>query len=336
MLLDRSTARLRGDVCELAACRSELAREAADATARRHWSETLRRSHEQIAEAAADVIAAARELGLPADRVVPAALPLLARPMVPLGADNRRLMTRHLDQIVAEAFETGIPDEVTRDRDELEAPVSPYLAAACATCNGACCEVGRSYRAFLTAETVGQYRRHVPELSPDEVRDRYLQRLPQEIVEGSCFFHGQRGCTLDREQRDDVCHRHLCQQIHAQRDAGIMRQQGPFVMIAADQHGNRAVTLYDPADGARALPDGPRPDPGQAEAERIAESAVARFPAAPPATRPRPPARMPLCGWCGRPITPAQAATTGSCGDPGCERARRHKDHPGRRDRRHP
>lgn len=312
----------RRGVCAHAACRSQLVREDAERTAQRQWSETLRRSREQIADAAAEVIAGARALDQPVDNVLPVAVPLLDRPMVPLGDADRRLMAEHLDRIVADSFAAGLPDQIAPGRDDREAPVSRYVAAACATCKGACCEVGRTYLAFLTAETITQYRRHVPRLSPGQVRERYLERLPDAIAEGSCYFHGASGCTLDREQRDDVCHRHLCQQIRTQLDARIPEEPGPFVIVAADEHGNRAVTLLDQSKGARPLPGGPHRGPGTAGAERIAEHALARFPPAPPALRINHAPHAPLCTWCGRPVTPSQAAIGGSCGRQACERAR--------------
>lgn len=320
--LDRLKARLHGDVCDLAACRGQLAREKADETAQRQWTETLRRSREQIRDAAAEVIAGARTLGLSTDQVVPVAVPLLDRPMVPIGPEDRALITGHIARIVAESFETDFPDEIIRDRDDLEAPVDPYVGAACTTCRGACCEVGRSYLAFLTAETVSQYRRHVPDRTPDQVRESYLDRLPERIVEGSCYFHGAQGCALDREQRDNVCHKHLCHQIRVQREAGVTDGPGPFVIVAADQHGNRAVTLHDPLEGLRPLPGEPRAAPDAAEAERIAELAMAPFPPAPPSGRPAAPPPSPVCAWCRRPIAQARAAMGGSCGDPACERRR--------------
>lgn len=324
-VLARARFRARGDVCELAACRAQLTREQADQTARRHWVETLRKSREQIGEAAGEVIAGAGALNRPVDQTMPVAIPLLERRMVPVAQSDRRRMADHLDRIVARAFQAGAPGDVAPGRADLEAPTSQYVSAACATCKGACCEAGRDHMAFLSAETIAQYRRHTPDLSADQVRDHYVGRLPGEMVEGSCLFHGVAGCTLDREQRDDICNRHLCQQIHGQRDAGVTELDGPFVMVAADEHGNRAVTLFDPAGGVRPLSGGPHPHPGKARADRIVEHAFSHFPPVPPLLRANAPARKPLCTWCNRPITPSQAALGASCGRPRCERARRER-----------
>ena len=93
-----------------AACRGRLARETADRTARRHWTETLRRSREQIGAAAGDVLVGARELRQPVDQVVPVAVPLLAGTIVPQADADRRMIAEHLDRIVADSFRAGGAD----------------------------------------------------------------------------------------------------------------------------------------------------------------------------------------------------------------------------------
>ena len=171
---------VREPVCNAAFCRTQLARETAAATAQKRWSETLRRSREQLTDAAGEILAAAKRVGLAPEQLVPVAVPLIDRPTVALGAEDRATMIGHIEQIVAESFSTGPPDPVTPDRDRLEAPVSEYLSAACMTCKGACCEVGRSYRAF----------RHIAPIRPLGLKER------MEILRNTVRRHPVRDSVL--------------------------------------------------------------------------------------------------------------------------------------------
>ncbi len=313
----------RPGVCVSANCRRQLSLEEAEASAQREWDETLRRSREQIADGAADIIAEAASHGLTADQILAVAVPLLARPQSALDAQSREQFVEHVRHIVARSFEDAAPVPETSERSQLEAPVNRYFGAACATCMGACCEIGRGYMAFLSAETITQYRRHVPHLSADEVIDTYIDRLPDKITEGSCYFHGSRGCTLDREQRDDVCHRHFCLQVRVHRAAQIDREPGPLIILAADQEGNRAVTFLGAGGRGEVSPRPDRQKPKPTDAQAIADRAIDRLPATPPAPQSGAPPLAPLCQWCAKPISPVQAALTNSCGDTACELARR-------------
>jgi hypothetical protein len=38
----------------------------------------------------------------------------------------------------------------------------------------------------------------------------YLERIPATGYDGSCIFHGEHGCTLDRSLRSGVCNVYYC------------------------------------------------------------------------------------------------------------------------------
>jgi hypothetical protein len=73
---------------------------------------------------------------------------------------------------------------------------------------------------------------------------RYIERVPASGYEGSCIFHGNHGCTLDRSMRSDVCNAHFCGGLHAYL-AGSAAPE-PTIVIAGEGNKMRASPVLVP------------------------------------------------------------------------------------------
>lgn len=148
--------------------------------------------------------------------------PFIDPGLEPLSPERRAAFEAHLDRILAEAFAEEpidptplrtfeVEDHADFDRrDRQTEPGPPALDAACIACQGDCCTQAYRAHAFLTERSIAYVRHRWPEATPDEIRDAYLSRLPEQGVRKSCIFHGPVGCTLPREIRADVCNRFDC------------------------------------------------------------------------------------------------------------------------------
>jgi len=146
-------------------------------------------------------------------------VPNLDRGLVPLPPGRRAAFLAHLDAILAESFddreaESGPDPEVPsarfarRLREVPDDP--PALAATCMACRGSCCLKGARTHAFLTAESLAFHRHLHPAATRDQVRAAYAAHLPDRHVEGSCVYHGARGCVVPRSQRAEICNHWQC------------------------------------------------------------------------------------------------------------------------------
>lgn len=133
---------------------------------------------------------------------------------------------------------TGEPDSsVYQPQDigaEATAVESPLFGAGCRLCRGACCRTGADH-AYLNIKQVREFIAGHPELSAEDIVGAYLSHLPELSIENSCIFHGERGCTLPREMRSDMCNRWLCpglKEIRERLEGGSPPQ---FYLISADE-----------------------------------------------------------------------------------------------------
>jgi hypothetical protein len=87
--------------------------------------------------------------------------------------------------------------------------VGEAARAACMLCRGFCCKGGGEH-AYLDERVMARVRQAQPELDARTVMRLYVERVPAIGYEGSCVFHGTKGCTLDRSLRSDVCNSYFC------------------------------------------------------------------------------------------------------------------------------
>lgn len=114
---------------------------------------------------------------------------------------------------------------------------------ACSLCRGWCCRNGED-DGFLDERTLERVRQEG--LAPDAlaVLRLYLERVPAVGYEGSCIFHGEQGCTLDRSLRSDVCNSYFRGGLYAYLAGGDPTT--PVVVIAGEGSRMRTSPVLTP------------------------------------------------------------------------------------------
>jgi hypothetical protein len=156
-----------------------------------------------VRPAPADVDAAAHQ---PLDVVVP----FLPARMVPVAPDRVRQLRRHLVETMRGA--RSMSARSGRPKPEPPEPgafVLQVLRAGCALCQGYCCRTGDTH-AYIDDDSMRRVRRDHPDADAWGILRRYLACVPQQAQEGSCIFHGERGCTLPRDLRGNLCNSYHC------------------------------------------------------------------------------------------------------------------------------
>jgi len=117
------------------------------------------------------------------------------------------------------------------------------IDTACALCRGWCCRQGGEH-AYLDERTLARVCLTRPGLDARAVLRLYLERVPAQGYDSSCMFHGQRGCTLDRSLRSDVCNNYFCGDLGAFVAKGDMSE--PVIVMAGDGSNMRTSPVIRP------------------------------------------------------------------------------------------
>jgi len=137
-------------------------------------------------------------------------VPLNARALVPRDPERVRRLRRHLVQSLRAMRTMKRPVE---NRSPLRPEPAGFLGkvarAACALCRGWCCKGGGEH-GYLDERVMARVRQAQPDLDARAVMRLYVERVPTTGYAGSCVFHGEAGCTLDRTLRSDVCNSYFC------------------------------------------------------------------------------------------------------------------------------
>lgn len=146
--------------------------------------------------------------------------PYMEVPVLPLAAQRKAEFVAHLRSVVQQSFETTPEDEPPPEPPETdpdyaqrfsdEAPELKILDTACIACQGDCCTQGNATKAFLTEKTINYLRWRRPDLDAEAIVAMYLSHLPDKSVRHSCVYHGEKGCTLNRTIRADICNSFQC------------------------------------------------------------------------------------------------------------------------------
>ncbi len=193
---------VRGGICGSVACKTALARQA---------RERDRQAHQAALAAAA---ACLETFGDRIDTAAPisiGAVPCFDRPLVPADPERVAALRASLEAAIDGALAI-VAETPAIAGDANDAPVPPTLGAACAVCNGRCCDRGSTH-AFLTAEDLASKLARGPAASAEALLDSYMALLPERSYEGSCIYHGERGCALPRWMRADICNRFRCAEL---------------------------------------------------------------------------------------------------------------------------
>jgi len=137
-------------------------------------------------------------------------VPLNRRPLAPMPAERVRRIREHVVRSLRDLRTMKRPQENASPlRPEPAGFAGAVARAGCTLCAGFCCKGGGEH-AYLDERDMARVRQARPELDARAVIRLYIEQVPAESYEGSCVFHGPRGCTLDRSLRSDVCNSYFC------------------------------------------------------------------------------------------------------------------------------
>jgi hypothetical protein len=137
-------------------------------------------------------------------------VPLNTRTLVPKEPERLWRLRKHLVQSLRAMRTLKRPVESASPlRPEPAGFVGRVAREACTLCRGYCCKGGGDH-GYLDERVMARVRQARPELDARAVMRLYVERVPAEGYAGSCVFHGQAGCTLDRSLRSDVCNSYFC------------------------------------------------------------------------------------------------------------------------------
>jgi hypothetical protein len=146
----------------------------------------------------------------PGDSNQAVVVPLNRRALVPLDPERVRRLRKHLVQSLRSMRALKRPVESASPlRPEPDGFLRIVARAACGLCKGWCCKGGGEH-GYLDERVMARVRQARPELDARAVIRLYIERVPASGYAGSCIFHAECGCTLDRSLRSDVCNSYFC------------------------------------------------------------------------------------------------------------------------------
>ena len=151
----------------------------------------------------------AAEIAAADDDGQPVMVPRNDRVPGPTSPDRVRRLRLHVVKLVrrVRGTQTAAPP-APQPPDPVGFPAR-VVRTACTMCKGWCCKGGGDH-GYLDEPTLARVRSERPELTAKAVVQLYIERAPSVAYQGSCIFHGKRGCTLDRSMRSDVCNLYFC------------------------------------------------------------------------------------------------------------------------------
>jgi hypothetical protein len=111
-----------------------------------------------------------------------------------------------LKSVASRGAESGM------QRQQLPADLEPPAEMAsnvCRVCQGACCHLGKE-EAFLDRAAIRRFIALSGICDPLEIVYAYFGYLPQTAVADACVYQTDRGCTLPRWMRADICNAYRC------------------------------------------------------------------------------------------------------------------------------
>ena len=160
-------------------------------------------------------------------------VPLNTRALAPADPERLRRLRKHLVQSLRAMRTMKRPVESASPlRPEPDGFIGTVARAACSLCRGFCCKGGGDH-AYLDERVMARVRQAQPDLDARAVLRLYVERVPQQGYAGSCVFHGEAGCTMNRALRSDVCNSYFCTGL-AKFVNGAEAPKAAFVMASQD------------------------------------------------------------------------------------------------------
>jgi len=173
-------------------------------------------------------------------------LPSYRSRLTKLPPRRRAAFVKELDRLLAQLESEG-KDNAAKGAIQPAAPTDPDLLAVassgCAGCKGSCCGGGGTH-AYITIRTLRRVRATKPDLTMAQIREAYLSRLGGMTYQDSCVFHGERGCRLPVDIRDDTCNNFFCSGLHGFFNAATPPVR--TVMAWPEEDGSFSVALVEP------------------------------------------------------------------------------------------
>lgn len=127
----------------------------------------------------------------------------------------------------------------------------------CCVCKGFCCQYGKAH-AFLNAASIRRFMRLSGLSDPLDIVHAYFGYLPGKVVLDACVYQGDRGCTLPRWMRGDMCNAYRCKGLRQIDNLIRFNRAGRvFVAVRKDNRITRAAFVtrdkirhYDGVDHA--------------------------------------------------------------------------------------
>jgi hypothetical protein len=186
----------------------------------------------------------ASKLPDPDDDCLPVIVPRSDKRLVPLTPERVERLQKHLREALIDLGKVRRLDRLAAGVSAEPAGFPAVVArAACSLCKGWCCRNGAD-DAFLDDRTLARLRLANPDITDEAIMRLYLARVPATAYQDSCIFHGQRGCTLDRSMRADICNTYFCGGL---RD--YMKGQNepePTVVLAGEGDKMRSSAILTP------------------------------------------------------------------------------------------
>ena len=138
-----------------------------------------------------------------------------------LSTERREAHRAHLREALSDALgNPGEPDAVDDPDDHVSADLAARSAQICTACRGACCAGGGNH-AFIGEDEIKRQLALHPQRKPEQLLTLWLKHLPETIIAGGCVYQGERGCTLPRKLRSDLCNTYHCSPLDAWRDHAV-------------------------------------------------------------------------------------------------------------------
>ena len=184
---------------------------------------------------------------MPAAKVVQ--IPFKRDDLVPVETRVHKGLRDHIAGLMeAEAdslnYDNRLADDEVGGQPATAKPTS-WMAATCETCQGSCCSYGGNYNAYLKKDAIDRAARYLGTRSLHQVIQAYIDHVPDQHVNQSCFYHTRKGCALPREMRSTTCNEHQCSALKSL--SNLMGKLDPetalLVVAGAYQAPERAVAV---------------------------------------------------------------------------------------------
>jgi hypothetical protein len=190
-------------------------------------------------------------MNCPTDPAAPAvvAVPFQDSALEPPSRARIRALRRHLVEAMRDLREAKRPDRLIQPATPEPAGfAAEVVQSGCATCQGFCCRGGGEH-AYIDERTMARVRRDRPDLDARAVIRCYVEAVAPLAYQGSCLFHGPRGCTLPRPLRAELCNSYYCNGL---RDFLRRADEPGQVVIVASRNGQeRRSAPLSPRGGSQ-------------------------------------------------------------------------------------